>query len=79
MAIIGSFQMEDFSVNEYEQLTDRPTSSDSVLKQMFPAISLSSFAASLTERYLKILKRAVSKLLLFTSLVFMNLDFCDAV
>lgn len=71
--------MEDFSVNEYEQLTDRPTSSDSVLKQMFPAISLSSFAASLTEGYPKILKRAVSKLLLFTSLGFMNLDFCDAV
>jgi hypothetical protein len=41
---IGSFQMEDFSVNVCEQLID--IASDSVLKQKFPTISPSSFGSA---------------------------------
>jgi hypothetical protein len=60
---IGSFQIEDFSIKEYEQLID--IASDSVLKQKFPTISLSSFWASLTEEYPEISRCAVRKLLPF--------------
>jgi hypothetical protein len=59
----GSFQTEDFSIKEYEQLTD--IASDSVLKQKFPTISLSRSWASLTEEYPEILRCAVRKLLPF--------------
>ena len=44
---ILSFQMEDFSINEYEQLID--IASDSVLKQRFSINCLSSFGARLIE------------------------------
>ncbi|GFG28875.1 hypothetical protein Cfor_06252, partial [Coptotermes formosanus] len=48
-AFVDSFQMEDCSVNEYEQSIDN--ASDSVLKQKNPTTSLSSFWASLTKEY----------------------------
>jgi hypothetical protein len=59
----GSFQIEDFSIKECEQLID--IARDSVWKQKFPTISLSSFWASKTEEYPEISRRAVRKLLPF--------------
>jgi hypothetical protein len=38
---IGSSQIEDFSIEEYEQLTD--IASNLVLKPKFPTVSLSRF------------------------------------
>jgi hypothetical protein len=69
---IGSFQTEDFSITEYEQLID--IASDSVLKQKFPIISLSIYWVSLTEAYSDISKRALRKLLPLP-VTYVNTDF----
>jgi hypothetical protein len=56
---IRSFQMGDFSINEYEQLID--IVSDLVLKQNSSTIPHWSFWASLTGEYPEILTRVVRK------------------
>jgi hypothetical protein len=60
-SISGSFQLEDFSVKDYEQLTD--TASDSILKQTVRTVSLPRFWASVTEEDPEPSKCAVGELL----------------
>jgi hypothetical protein len=58
--------MDDFRVNKYEQVIDRPIACDSVSKQKFPTISLTSLWASWTEEYPEISEHVVGILLPFT-------------
>jgi hypothetical protein len=65
--------MEGFSINGCEQST--VIANDSVLKQNFLIISLSSFWAIFTEVYSEILKWAARKLLLFPTAYFCECGF----